>query len=448
MVTPTLHDYQRVAVGHLQRNPRSALFLDMGLGKTAATLSALTPEHLPALVTAPKRVTETVWGPEGRLWRPDLRVGVAAGRRDQRERVLAQRDRYDVVVVGRDNLADAIPIAKDFRTFVIDEMSGFKSWSSRRFKAAKRITRTMPHVIGMTGTPSPNGMMDLWAQMYLLDQGERLGTTLTGFRDRYFTPGPRLPNGVITRWDIRPGAQNRIQHLIEDICLSMTTDGRLDLPPVTFNEIQVPLPPAVRETYRRMKDTLVADLGLLGGEVHTAANAAVLSGKLSQISAGFLYVDDADLRGGQYHVLHREKVQAVQEIVEGTGSPVLVFYRFNAEKDLIRASMPDKVHTIEEPDIIDRWNRGEIPVLLVHPASTGHGLNLQYGGHTIVWSSIPWSLEEWEQANKRLARQGQTQPVVIHVLLSPRTIDAVVLRRLEQKGSVQDALREYLESPL
>lgn len=439
-----LHNYQQIAIEHLNRNPRAGLFLDMGLGKTAITLSALTPKHLPALVVAPKRVAENVWATESDIWRPDLHIEIAAGA--PAARAAAFTSDADIVVIGRDNLRDAEKYRDQFETLILDELSGFKSRGSVRWKTARKIQTS--HVWGLTGTPAPNGLLDLWAQVFLLDGGKRLGRTLTEYRSRYFTPGRQLANGVITEWIIRPFAAEKIHKLIEDICLSMSTDGRLDLPPVTYNYVTVPLPLEVRKVYKTLKDTLVADLELLGGEVHTAGNAAILSSKLSQVAAGFLYQDDNESHNKAYDLIHLEKVKAVQEIVEGTGSPVLVFYRFVAERELITAAMPGLVHSIDEPDAVARWNAGEIPVLLAHPASAGHGLNLQHGGHTVVWSSPPWPLEEWEQGNKRVARQGQKNPVVIHILLSPGTVDEAIRTRLELKTSVQEALLAYLESPL
>lgn len=451
-MTLTLHDYQSAAVSHLHRHPRAGLFLDMGLGKTACVLSALTPDHLPVLVTAPKRVAELVWPEECPTWRPDLSVAYAVGEPAQRKAALESG--ADIVVIGRDNLADAIPYAIRFNTFVLDELSGFKTRGTARWKSARRIAHhpQMKYVWGLTGTPSPNGLMDLWAQMFLLDKGARLSKTLTGFRSRYFMPGRQLANGVITEWIIRDEAEAAIHRKLEDICLSMGSEGRIDLPEVIFNRVVVPLLPKVRHLYKTIKRDMVADLEELGlmGEVHSADTAAALSSKLSQISAGFMYVRDADLRNMEYDVIHWENVRAVQEIVEGTGSPVLVFYRFTAERDMIMSKLaPGTVHDINEPDVQKKWNAGEIPVLLTHPASAGHGLNLQKGpGHTIVWASLPWSLEEWEQGNKRLHRQGQKNNVVIHTLQSPRTVDEDIWRRLYDKIEVQDALMRHLESVL
>lgn len=451
MTALPLHDYQHVAVDFIRTRKRAGLFLDMGLGKTAISLRALQPESLPALVTAPKRVAENVWPIEVPKWRPDLRIIVAAGTPKQRQTALAaaKAGQADIVVIGRDNLMDAVEYAADFKTFIMDELSSFKTRASIRWKAAKKITKDMEYVWGLTGTPTTDGhMLDLWAQLYLLDTGDSLGNTLTAYRERYFTPGRQLPNGVVIDYNLRPGADKRIHVLLEKTCLSMSTDGRVNLPPTTYNDVSVPLLPAVRRLYKQFKNDLVVDAQILGGEIHSAANAAVLSGKLSQITAGFLYVDDADLRDGEYKVLHKEKVAALKEIIDGTGSPVLVAYRFRAELDLLKEGLGPMAHTIDEPDVIVNWNLGKIPVLLAHPASAGHGLNLQYGGHTMIWATLPWSLEEYMQMNKRLARQGQKHPVVIHHLLSPKTVDPLILLALQGKKSVQDAVMDHLESPL
>lgn len=448
MTPPPLRDYQRLAVSFLRANPRSGLFLDMGLGKTASVLSALRPEDLPVLVSAPKRVALEVWPVETPKWRPDLTVAVAVGTPAARERAL--NSGADVVVIGRDVMADAIPHAARFRTLVLDELSGFKSRTSARWRNARRIVNAMPEdrrVWGLTGTPAPQSLLDLWAQVALIDDGERLGRTLTEYRRRYFTPGRQLPNGVITEWDLRPGAAQRIHRLLEDRFLSMDSAKHVTLPPVTHNVVTVPMSPTTRRVYKELKRDLVVDLEIVGGERHYAANAAILTNRLSQVTAGFMFVDDADLRGGAYDVIHHDKVSAVVEIVEGTGSPVLVFYNYLPERDMLQKALPQAL-TMDAPDVVARWNAGEVPVLLAHPASAGHGLNLQFGGHTVVWPTLPWSLELWEQANKRLARPGQRHPVVIHRLMSPRTVDDVKWSALTDKASVQDALMKHLESPL
>lgn len=437
-------------MAHLQAHRRSGLFMDMGLGKTAVVLKALQPEHLPALVVAPKRVAKEVWPLEQELWRPDLSLTHAAASSPAARRSLLT-EKSAITVLGVDNLKDALE-REDWRTLVIDESSRMKNHRSQRFRAARRLAYRIPHVWLLSGTPSPEGLMDLWSQIGLLDGGARLGKTITGFRSRYFQVGTFrsgrpaiLPNGVVASWVPKPGAADEIHSLIEDICLSMGTDGRLNLPPLSINKVTVPLTPEVKRHYKKFKKELVVDLDFLGVPTHSAASAGVLTAKLSQMVAGFLYNDAQD---GTYVRLHSERVNAVAEVVEGTGSPVLVFYRFKAELEMLRSAIPEAVHIDDHPDVVRDWNLGKVPVLLAHPASASHGLNLQYGGHTIVWSSLTWSLEEWEQANKRLLRSGQEHPVVVHVPVSPRSVDEAILDALIEKRSVQDALLEHLESPL
>lgn len=443
---PKLHDYQQQALAHLQQHPRAGLFLDMGLGKTAITLRALQPEHFPALVVAPKRVAENVWETERELWRPDLDLAVAKGSPLARDRAWGRQ--ADVTVVSRDNLGDIDPKTSRYRTIILDELSGFKSRGSQRWKRARKLTDKADYVWGLTGTPSPNGLLDLWAQMYLLDKGEALGKTLGSYRSRYFTPGRQLPNGVIIEYLLRPGADKRIHKLLEPTCISMSTVGRLDLPPVNFNLVDVRLPPKARKAYDEVKQNLTTNIDLFG--TITAANSAVLSGKLAQISAGFVFSDE--YYGGQYlipdedfAVLHKEKIDAVLDIIAETGSPVLVLYRFRPELQMLQQALGSLAHTIQEPGILKRWDRGEIPVLLAHPDSIGHGLNMQRGGHTAIWTTLPWSLEAWDQSNKRLARQGQQHPVVIHVIRAKGTVDADIYRALRDKKSVQQALLDHLE---
>lgn len=456
-MTLQLHDYQLVARDFLRGRDRAALFLDMGLGKTAATLAALEPRHLPVLVVAPKRVAEEVWSEEVGKWRPDLTVRVASGSPAQRAEALASG--ADIISLGRDNLGDLLdktkrtPTVKElpFRTVVVDELSGFKNRASVRWKTLNRVIKAgaVKHVWGLTGTPAPNGLLDLWGQVALLDGGARLGKNITTYRSRYFMPGRQLPNGVITEWLLRPEAEAHIYRAIEDLCLSMATDGRIQLPDINHNHVPIVLPPAVKKAYEDVKRDLVVDLrDIFDGEIHTAADAGTLTARLSQIAAGFMYVDDAALNDMKYTHLHDEKLKATQEIVEGAvGSPVLVFYRFKPEERALLRSIPE-ARSIREPGVIKDWNAGKVPVLVAHPLSAGHGLNLQHGGHTIVWTSLPWSLEEWQQGNKRLARQGQKHPVVIHSIMARGTIDPVIRARLADKTTTQDALLSHLESPL
>jgi SNF2 family DNA or RNA helicase len=352
-----------------------------------------------------------------------------------------------VVVLGRDNGNDLLKLPLDrFRTVVIDELSGYKGRGAR-WKTMKKVT-DVPHVWGLTGTPASNGLMDLWPQVYLLDRGERLGRSVTMFRSRFFTPGRQLPNGTIIEWNLREGAEEKIFKLIDDICLSMETDGRVQLPGVTYNPISVELPEDVKKVYRRLKEKMVVDLReLFGGEVHTAKNAAILTSKLSQISAGFLFVDDQDIRRGKYVVLHREKMKAAREVVESVDSPMMIAYRFIPERKMLQEEFPE-ARLITEKGAIEDWNAGRVPVMLAHPASAGHGLNLQHGGHHLLWTSLDWSLELWEQMNKRLNRSGQQHPVVIHTLMTNRAVDHLIKASLTGKAVVQDSLLAHLESPI
>jgi hypothetical protein len=346
------------------------------------------------------------------------------------------------VALGRDNLKDA-PLGR-FRTIVLDELSSFKSHASARFKLARKLVRTADHVWGLTGTPSPNKYLDLWSQVFLLDGGKRLGTSITGFRSRYFYPGYVLPNHVVTSWELRPGADQRINSLLSDICLSMSAEEYLQLPPAVVNRVEVDIPMG---PYRELRNKLVLDMrDTLGpSAIHTAASAMVLSGKLSQVTAGFIY---SDTFGGAASHLHTAKIDAVKEIVEGTGGPVLVFYRFQEELAQLRKALPKAEGIDDAPDTINRWNERKVPVLLAHPASAGHGLNLQRGGSTIVFTTLPWSLEEYQQSCGRLARQGQKERVVIHHIIAPGTVDEYVSKALEDKGSVQKVLLDYLADPV
>lgn len=412
----------------------------MGLGKTATCLSALEDRHLPALVVAPKRVAENVWKEERDLWRPDLGLALAVGEPKKRQVALSARE--DLTVISRDNLKDAKPV---YKTIILDELSSFKGGhSATRWKLARKLTAKAAHVWGLTGTPAPNGYLDLWPQIFLLDRGERLGTSVVGYRNRWFYPTGQLKNGTLINYVPHENAEEKIRALIEDICLYMEASDYLPLEKPTFNTIEVPLPDNIRRLYRQMKSDLVLDLELIGGEIFSAANEAVLSNKLCQITAGFIF---SDVQDGTYTELHKAKLDALQEVKEGTGDNLLVFYNYIPERDRIREKFPE-ARMLDEPGVYQAWNRGEVPMLLCHPASAGHGLNLQRGGHTIVWASLTWDLELFLQANGRLARQGQQHPVIIHKLVCPGTVDVVINQRLESKEATQDGLLDHLRSPV
>lgn len=425
-----LRDYQRRAIAHLWAQPRAMLMLDMGLGKTAAALQALTAVHLPALVVAPKRVAELTWPAEVERWRPDLSVSVAAGTKAKRRAALDAG--ADVTVLGIDNLADA-PAGR-WETIIFDESSLLKSRATNRWKAARRLAAEAPRVWLLTGTPAPNSAMDLWAQIYLLDRGERLERGITRFRERYFRSTGWIAGGKPVRYEPRPGAAESITAAIADIAISMSAADHLDLPPVTHVDQTFELPQVARDAYEAMRRDMVASLD--ESDV-VAANAAVVTSKLSQITAGAL------IDGDEVHRIHEAKLDVLAEIIEGTGSPVLVFVRFRFERTAVLERFADAV-AIEDGGAVARWCAGEIPILVAHPASAGHGLNLQDGGHTVAWTSPPWSAEQWVQANARLARQGQAHPVVIHRIVARQTIDAEILEVVEGKASAQRALRRAL----
>ena len=433
-----LHAYQELARDFLRDRGRAGLFLDMGLGKTAISLSAIEERHLPVLVVAPKRVAEHVWPTEKILWRPDLSLALAAGTKAEREVALIAG--ADITVISRDNLGDAIG-ARRYSTVIIEELSSFKNQSSMRWRRARKLTAKADHVWGLTGTPSPNGYLDLWAQVFLLDNGLRLDTASGRYRERYFQSHGQLPSGTRIDWRPREGAQERIRGLLEDLCLYMSAADELDMPPVVHNTVTVDMPPPARRQYEEFKEDMLL---VLDEDTYSAGSAAALSNRLSQLSAGFLYSDEQD---GTWAPVHNAKLEALGEIIEGTGDNLLVFYNFKAEAALIRAKFP-QAKMIDGPDVLGNWNMGKVPLMLAHPASAGHGLNLQHGGHTMVWSSLTWDLELYQQACARLARQGQKHPVVIHSIECDRTIDQVIAARLAGKGEVQDGLLDHLRSPM
>jgi hypothetical protein len=408
----------------------------MGLGKTATVLSALTPDHLPCLVLAPKRPAKHVWPAEGRLWRPDLQVVPALGTPKQRE--MALKWPGDVTVMSHDTIGDIGKAKHPFKTVVLDELSAYKTKTTARWGNTRPVVQKAEHVWGLTGTPSPNGYLDLWAQVFLLDNGARLGKTLTAYRERYFYVTKRLPvTNIAIEWTPKPGAIDSINALLADLVISMRAEDFLETQKTpTFIEVDVDMPPNARQAYADLQDSLVTTLP--SGQVITAANAAVLGNKLLQVSAGFLY-DDLNT---PIH-LHDEKIMEAKTIVEASHRGCLIFYNFTAERARLLAEIPG-ARSIDEPGVIEAWNRGEVRALVAHPKSAGHGLNLQHGGHTLIYTSLPWSLELWGQSLGRLARQGQTNAVLVYMLFASR-LDRLVWKALQEKHSVQDALMQYLQ---
>lgn len=404
------------------------------------------------LVIAPLRVAEDTWARETEKWDHlhHLRISKILGTKEQRRKALNAD--ADIWVTSRDLVVDLVEHYGSkwpFDMVVIDESSSFKNPQSKRFRALRRVRKLMRRVVILTGTPGPKGLLDLWSQLYLLDQGERLETTLGRYREKYFSPGARRGH-VVFSWSLKPGAEEAIHTRISDICISMRTEDYLDLPPITFNRVAVTMNRKERRLYDALKRDKVLTM-LEGKELDSAvvgATAAALSNKLLQMSGGAVYDED----GGVVHI-HDRKLDALGELVEAAqGQPVLVFYAYKHEAERIKAKFKDAVALDRSADTvatIKAWNGGDIPLLLCHPASAGHGLNLQGGGHIIVWYGLPWSLELYQQANARLHRMGQTDPVIVHHIVCEDTLDDRVLAVLGQReadqNSLIEALRVYIE---
>ena len=429
-------------------------------GKTVVTLTVINRlireefSAAKALVIAPKRVAEDTWSTEAAKWDHlrGLRVAKVLG--TEKQRVAALESQADVYCINRENvvwLTEYLGKQWDFDILVIDERSSFKSSKSKRWRALKRVAATCDYVFGLTGTPAPNGYIDLWPEVYLLDRGSRLGRTLGEYRNTFFSPGAHKGH-IVYEWRLKHGAKDRIDHLLSDLCLSMSKEDWIDLPERTYNEVPVRMDAKARKLYDQFqRDRIIplldGKLSSMDADYDTAVladQAATLTGKLLQMANGAVYDD-----GGQVFHIHDAKLDALEEIVEAChGAPLLVFYSYKHDLDRIRARFP-QAQQIDGSDSIAAWNAGEIPMLLCHPASAGHGLNLQHGGHIIVWFGLPWSLELYQQANDRLHRMGQEHPVIVHHIICKDTMDERVLAALQQKDMTQkallDALKNYLK---
>ena len=418
----TPHDYQTRATNFILEHPKAGMLLEMGLGKTVITMTAIDIlinemfEVDRVLVIAPKRVAEDTWTREHAKWDHlrHLRVSKVLGSPEQRRRALATD--ADIYVV-------------------IDELSSFKNPQAKRFRALRKVMPRVSRVVGLTGTPSANGLMDLWAEIYLLDRGERLGQTLGAYREKYFRPGAR--NGyIVFKWEPLRGAREKIEAAISDICISMSAADYLKLPKRIDNRIPVKLSPQEMKQYKTME---AEQLLHIDDEDVVALNAAAVMTKLLQIANGSVYSHE-----GNVVRLHDAKLEALLEIIDTTDSPVLVFYSYKHDLAAIQAAIPG-ARTLDGPEDIAEWNAGKVQVLLAHPASVGYGLNLQEGGHVIVWYGLTWSLELYQQANARLYRQGQERPVIIHHLIAEGTVDEQVMDALEAKDTSQAALMAALK---
>ena len=440
------HEDQKRATQFIIDNRYCALFLDMGLGKTVSTLTAidiLKNDYLEidkVLVIAPKSVALNTWSGETAKWDHlrKLRISVAMGTAAQRTKAI-ERD-ADIYVTNRDNVKWIVDYFKKepwpFDTVVLDESSSFKNPSSQRFKALRKIRPQLRRVIELTGTPSPNGLMDLWPQIWLLDMGERLGRTLGSYRSEFFTAGRR--NGaVVYDWIARPGARQRISKRLADISMSMQASDYLNMPDVIDGGLTLALPPGEMRDYLAFQREQLMQLDNTDIE---AVTAAALTNKLLQYTGGALYDDQHN-----WHEVSTAKLEALQDIVESTDESVLIYYQYQSEKDRILKMLPDAVTFTGEPELLESWNAGKIRLMLAHPASVAYGLNMQAGGHIIVWYTPTWNLELYMQANARLHRQGQTKPVVIYHLIAAGTIDERVMQALNCKNGSQAALLKHIK---
>lgn len=399
------------------------------------------------LVIAPKRVAEDTWSTEVEKWDhlKHLRISKILG--TPKQRIKAVEADADIYVTNRENVEWLVNIyfgSWKWDMCVIDELSSFKSSKAIRFRALRKVRPYFKRIVGLTGTPAPNSLIDLWPQIYLLDGGKRLGRTITGYRQQYFTPG-RSNGYVVYDYVLKDGADKAIQDKISDICISMMAKDYLDLPDRIDNRIELNLPDPVKKQYRQFEKDLIMNLG--DDEEITAANAAVLTNKLLQYANGSIYDDDKNVIN-----IHDEKLEKLLEIIDtANGKPVLVFYNFKHDFDKISKALTKlkiKHQTLEDSADIKKWNEGKIQVALLHPASAGHGLNLQYGGNIIVWYGLTWSLELYQQANARLHRQGQKQTVVINHLIAKGTVDEDVMKALSSKEINQNALLEAVKARL
>lgn len=438
------HNYQQFATDFILNQSICCLMLDMGLGKTVITLTALWQLALDSfdvskvLVIAPKRVAEDTWPKELAKWEhltgltSSLVLGSAA------ERKAALQRKAFLYIINRENVAWLVKNHYwDFDMVVIDELSSFKSNKAERFKAMKKVRPMVTRIVGLTGTPAPNTLLDLWPQMYLMDMGQRLGRFIGGFRDRFFLPDKRNRE-IIYSYKPREGAEDAIYALISDICISMKAADYLDMPERIDNRIEVSMSPKERKLYDDFQKDMVLSIG---DEELDAANAAALSNKLLQMANGAVYGEDKKVIP-----IHDRKLDALEDLVEAAnGKPLLVAYWYKHDLQRIKARFKN-ARCIDTAKDINDWNAGKIPLALIHPASAGHGLNLQDGGCTIVWFGLTWSLELYQQLNARLWRQGQKQTVVIHHIVTKGTHDEDVMRALENKDTRQSALIEAVRA--
>ena len=441
------HEYQSYATEFILSHPISAVFLEMGLGKSVITLSAIFDLCLDSflvckvLVIAPLRVARDTWPAEIKKWDhlKGLSYSVAVG--TEKERIDALKKQSTLYIINRENvdwLVHKSGIPFHFDMVVIDELSSFKSYGAKRFKSLLKVRPSVKRIVGLTGTPSSNGLMDLWAEFRILDLGQRLGRYISHYRNTYFKPDKRNAQ-IIFSYKPLPGAEEEIYKQISDITISMKSTDYLKMPEYVSNEVFVTLSDKEWKVYSDFKEDMVANLG---DEEIDAINAAVLSGKLLQMANGAVYDSE-----NKAHVIHDKKLDALEDLIEGAnGKPVLVAYWYKHDLERIKERFP--VRQIQSSKDIEDWNDGKIPIAVIHPASAGHGLNLQSGGSTLIWFGLTWSLELYQQTNARLYRQGQTDTVIVHHIITKNTIDEDVLLALTKKEKTQDALIDAVKANL
>lgn len=456
----TLHSYQRFAADYVKARKFSGLFLDMGLGKTIITLTALSElgqEGLLSghvLIIAPKKIAMNTWPSEIEKWdhTKNARYTVLSGltkkkRQEELKDIFEKPAQFYFVnpeLVAQ--LVDMFGKWWPFETVVIDEVQTFKSYNSQRFKKLKTVRPYINRVIALTGTPAPNSLMDLWPQITLLDGGRRLGRNITAYRETFFNPGRRTPEGYPYEWILKPHAEEAIYDRVGDIVISMKAQDYLEVPDITFNDVKVKMSSKERKVYQEMKKEHV--LPLTNGESITSKNAATLSAHLLQLANGAIYTD-SDTK--DIAVLHNQKIEAFEQIVDSSqGSPILLFYWFQHDLKRLKERLGDELTVFDgSKEHIEKWNNKEIPIFAAHPASAGYGLNLQDGGHIIVWFSLPnGNLGVYQQANARLHRQGQKNPVIVHHIVTQGTVDIAMLSSLAQKEINQDRLIDAVKGQL
>lgn len=463
-----LHNYQRACVEHIIAHPYCGVFLDMGLGKTVSTLTAvnlLMNDYLEinsVLVIAPKRVAESVWQEEAEKWDHLKHLSFSKIMGSAKQRKNALQTRADIYIISRDNVAWLCALygggKLPFDMVVIDELSSFKSYKSERFKALRGSRPYLKRLVGLTGTPAPNGLIDLWPQIYLMDRGERLEKTISRYRERYFRPGQS--NGhVVYSYNLLSDSEKQIHSKIEDICISMKADDYLRMPLKTDNYINLRMPDDIKKQYEDFEKNKVLELIKPANQIYlenadkwidepveiSVLNAAALSNKLLQFANGAVYDEDRAV-----HEIHDIKLEALKEIIENSnGQPVLVAWTYQFDRDRIMSALKKfKPRQLKDNKDISDWNAGKIQVLLAHPASAGHGLNLQAGGSIIVWYGQTWSLELYQQFNARLYRQGQQNRVIIHHLILEGTHDEDVIKALKMKDKKQNALMDSIKAKI